>query len=240
MKISCNWLKDYTGLDIPPQELADILTMSGLEVEGIESYESIKGGLNGLVVGEVTHVEKHPDADKLKLTKVNVGTETPLDIVCGAPNVAAGQKVVVATVNAKLFPTTGEPFIIKKSKIRGAVSEGMICAEDEIGLGTSHAGIMVLPPDAVVGTPAEEYFKPYSDTIYEIGLTPNRMDAMSHWGVARDLRAGWIGTHLRRVEAGRVSSSHQCSVLIPASLMILPKRTMSCLTSAAVFSGPLK
>ena len=189
MKISYNWLKTLINIDLTPEQVDEYLTSSGLEVEGIESFESIKGGLQGIVIGEVIEKEKHPDADKLSLTKVNVGGPELLSIVCGAPNVAAGQKVLVATVGAKLYPTTGEPFEIKKSKIRGAVSEGMLCAEDEIGLGASHAGIMELPNDAVVGMPAAEHFKLEKDYVLEIGLTPNRADAASHFGVARDLAA---------------------------------------------------
>jgi phenylalanyl-tRNA synthetase beta chain len=189
MKISFNWLKNYIHTDIDAQEAARLLTFSGLEVESIEKHEKIPGGLKGLVVGEVLTCEKHPNADKLSLTTVNIGSDEPLQIVCGAPNVATGQKVIVATIGTKLYPTNGEPFIIKKSKIRGAISEGMICAEDEIGLGTSHEGIMVLPTDAKVGTPAAEFFKLQSDDILEIGLTPNRSDAASHIGVARDLAA---------------------------------------------------
>ena len=141
----------------------------------------MKGGLKGIIVGEVVEKEKHPDADKLSITKVNIGTAELLTIVCGATNVAAGQKVLVATVGAKLYPTTGEPIEIKKSKIRGVASEGMICAEDEIGLGTSHEGIMVLPSDAIPGTPAADYLKLETDSVLEIGLTPNRADAASHF-----------------------------------------------------------
>lgn len=189
MKISYNWLKTLIDIDLTPEQIDEYLTSSGLEVEGIESFESIKGGLQGIVIGEVVEKEKHPDADKLSLTKVNVGGPELLSIVCGAPNVAAGQKVLVATIGAKLYPTTGEPFEIKKSKIRGAVSEGMLCAEDEIGLGASHAGIMVLPNNAVVGMPAAKHFKLEKDYVLEIGLTPNRADAASHYGVARDLAA---------------------------------------------------
>lgn len=189
MKISYNWLKTLININQTAEEVAELLTSSGLEVEGIESFESIKGGLQGIVIGEVVEKEKHPDADKLSLTKVNVGGPELLSIVCGAPNVAAGQRVLVATIGAKLYPTTGEPFEIKKSKIRGAVSEGMICAEDEIGLGASHDGILILPTDAKVGTPAAEYYKLEKDFVFEIGLTPNRADAASHYGVARDLAA---------------------------------------------------
>jgi phenylalanyl-tRNA synthetase beta chain len=189
MKISYNWLKEYIKTDRSPEELGKLLTGCGLEVESIEKFETVKGGLEGIVVGEVKSREKHPDADRLNLTTVDVGTGELLNIVCGASNVEAGQKVVVATIGAKLYPTTGEPFEIKKSKIRGAASEGMICAEDEIGLGTSHAGIMVLDADAKVGTPAKEYFRIEEDHTFEIGLTPNRADAASHVGVARDLVA---------------------------------------------------
>ena len=161
MKISYNWLKQYIlldekPLDIPAEEAGKLLTDCGLEVESIEQLESIKGGLRGIVVGEVKTKEKHPDADKLSITTVDIGTGTLLNIVCGAPNVAAGQKVLVATIGAKLYPITGEPFEIKKSKIRGQVSEGMICAEDEIGLGTSHEGILILDAAAIVGISAKE------------------------------------------------------------------------------------
>lgn len=195
MTISYKWLCEYlpagqTGLPVvDPERLSRILTSIGLEVESMEAYEEVKGGLKGLVIGEVLHTEKHPNADKLTLTKVTIGAAEPLQIVCGAPNVAAGQKVVVATVGTTIYPASGEPLTMKVAKIRNVESYGMICAEDEIGLGSSHAGILVLPADAKVGTPAADYFKPYSDIIYEIGLTPNRMDAMSHWGVARDVCA---------------------------------------------------
>jgi len=189
MKISYNWLKEYLRINLPPEEVAALLTNCGLEVEGLEPFQSMKGGLKGLVIGEVMTCMKHPNADKLSLTTVDVGTGTPLNIVCGAPNVAAGQKVVVATVGAQLYPTEGDPFEIKKSKIRGENSEGMICAEDEIGMGKSHAGIIVLPADAKTGTPAKDYFGVEEDIVFEIGLTPNRADAASHMGVARDLVA---------------------------------------------------
>lgn len=189
MKVSCNWLKSIINHNLEPETVAVMLTASGLEVEGMETFESVPGGLKGLVVGHVMECGKHPDADRLSLTKVDIGKGEPLSIVCGAPNVAAGQKVIVATVGTKLYPSSGEPFEIKKSKIRGAVSEGMICAEDEIGLGASHAGIMVLPDETPVGMAAAEYFNVETDTILEIGLTPNRSDAASHLGVARDLLA---------------------------------------------------
>jgi phenylalanyl-tRNA synthetase beta chain len=189
MKISYNWLKDFVKTDLSPEELGRLLTDCGLEVESIEKFETVKGGLEGIIIGEVKSKEKHPDADRLNLTTVDVGAENLLNIVCGASNVEVGQKVVVATIGAKLYPFTGEPFEIKKSKIRGAVSEGMICAEDEIGLGDSHAGIMVLNSEAKIGSSASEYFKIEHDYTFEIGLTPNRADAASHLGVARDLVA---------------------------------------------------
>ncbi|UOR04100.1 phenylalanine--tRNA ligase subunit beta [Hymenobacter aerilatus] len=189
MKISYDWLRTLIPTTQSAEEIGKLLTGSGLEVEGIEELESVPGGLRGVVLGTVLICEKHPDADKLSLTTVDVGDGTPRQIVCGAPNVAAGQKVVVALEGAMLHPTQGEPFKIKKSKIRGAASEGMICAEDEIGLGESHAGIMVLNTDLPNGTPAAEYFGLGSDSVFEIGLTPNRADAASHYGVARELRA---------------------------------------------------
>ncbi len=189
MTISYNWLKAYIDLPESPEELGHLLTATGLEVEHIHTFETVKGGLKGLVIGEVLTCEKHPNADKLSLTTVDVGGEKPLNIVCGAANVAAGQKVVVATVGTTVYPAKGEPFTIKSAKIRGEQSEGMICAEDEIGLGESHAGIMVLNTTAKNGTPASEYFKIESDYTFEIGLTPNRIDAASHIGVARDIKA---------------------------------------------------
>ncbi len=187
MKISYNWLKEYLNINLEPEKLSEILTEIGLEIAKVEKFESVKGGLNGLIIGEVLTCEKHANADKLSVTTVNVGDEI-LPIVCGAPNVAKGQKVVVATVGTKLYDGD-EVFQIKKSKIRGEVSEGMICAEDEIGLGTDHDGIMVLSEDAKVGTAAKDYFDIYEDTVFEIDLTPNRPDAISHFGVARDLYA---------------------------------------------------
>lgn len=189
MTISYKWLSEYLPVTIEAERLSKILTSVGLEVESLEKYEEVKGGLKGLLIGEVLHVEKHPNADKLKLTKVNIGAAEPLSIVCGAPNVAAGQKVIVAPVGVTIYPMSGEPLTMKIAKIRNAESHGMICAEDEVGIGNSHEGILVLPNDLKPGTPVAEYFNPYNDWIYEIGLTPNRMDAMSHWGVARDVCA---------------------------------------------------
>ncbi len=197
MTISYNWLHEYLPVTIEAEKLSRILTSIGLEVESMDAYEEVKGGLKGVVIGQVLTCTKHPDADKLSLTTVNIGSGEPLQIVCGAPNVAAGQKVAVATIGTTIYPTTGEPLTMKKAKIRGVESHGMICAEDELGLGNSHAGIMILSSDAAVGTPAVEYFKLSSDTIYEIGLTPNRMDAMSHLGVARDVIA-WLNFHEKK------------------------------------------
>lgn len=188
MKISLNWLKDFIKLDQSTEEICDILTSIGLEVGGCEEFESIKGGLAGLVVGQVLTCEPHPNSDHLHITTVDLGTGSPEQIVCGAPNVAAGQKVVVATVGTTLY-NGDEEIVIKKSKIRGVASNGMICAEDEIGIGTDHAGIMVLPAGTPVGTPAADYFNVCRDTVIEIDITPNRADGASHLGVARDLAA---------------------------------------------------
>ncbi len=189
MTISYRWLCEYLPAPIPKEELSTILTSIGLEVESLEMYENFKGGLQGLVVGEVLELIQHPNADKLKLTKVNVGGDRPLNIVCGASNVAAGQKVVVAQIGTTIYPKAGAPITMKLAKIRGEESEGMICAEDEIGLSEDHAGIMVLDAAIKVGTPLAELYDYYQDWIYEIGLTPNRMDAMSHYGVAKDVCA---------------------------------------------------
>jgi len=189
MKISYRWLQQHIAIPESPEEIGQVLTSTGLEVESVEPFETIKGGLKGLVIGEVLTCAKHPNADKLSITTVDVGADKSLQIVCGAPNVAVGQKVVVALVGTTVYPTKGEPFVIKSAKIRGEQSEGMICAEDEIGLGESHAGIMVLKTDAKNGTAASEFFKIESDYVFEVGLTPNRADAASHIGVARDIKA---------------------------------------------------
>ncbi|RZK50435.1 MAG: phenylalanine--tRNA ligase subunit beta [Pedobacter sp.] len=189
MKIAYSGLKKFIQTEKSPEELGLILTNIGLEVESLDKVQSIPGGLEGLVIGEVIACEQHPNADRLRITQVNIGASDNLQIVCGAPNVAMGQKVVVATVGTTVYPNTGEPFQINKSKIRGEVSEGMICAEDEIGLGGSHAGIMVLPEDTPIGIPAKSYFNLEDDFVFEIGLTPNRADAASHLGVARDIAA---------------------------------------------------
>ena len=190
MNISYNWLKQFLKIDWESQKTAELLTDLGLEVEGVSSYESIKGGLKGVVVGHVTECKNHPNADRLKLTKVDIGTSSLLQIVCGAPNVTKGQKVAVAGIGATLYTKDGEAWTLKKGKIRGEESQGMICAEDELGLGDSHDGIMVLDSTLKPGTSLSEVFETEIDEIFEIGLTPNRADAMSHFGVARDLKAG--------------------------------------------------
>ncbi len=208
MKISYNWLKQFIQTNHTPQELSLILTNIGLEVESLETVQPIVGGLAGLVIGEVLTCVQHPNADRLRVTTVNVGAAEAIQIVCGAPNVAAGQKVVVATVGTTVYPNEGEPFKINKSKIRAEVSEGMICAEDEIGLGVSHDGIMVLAEDAVVGTAAKDYFKMEDDYLFEIGLTPNRADAASHLGVARDL-AAFLRTDLKMPDVSSFQTANE-------------------------------
>lgn len=209
MKISYNWLKQFIQTALDPQEISLILTNIGLEVESLEKVQPVVGGLEGLLIGHVLSCVQHPNADRLRITTVNLGQGEPVQIVCGAPNVAEGQKVVVAPAGATVYPNAGEPFQINKSKIRGEVSEGMICAEDEIGLGGSHAGIMVLEETAVPGTPAKAYFKMEDDYLFEIGLTPNRADAASHLGVARDL-AAYLQAELRMpdISAFKVAHTH--------------------------------
>jgi phenylalanyl-tRNA synthetase beta chain len=192
MKISYNWLKQFLKIDLNSTDVASMLTDLGLEVEVIEKFQSVKGGLEGIVVGHVLTCEKHPDADRLNITTVDIGAEKPVQIVCGATNVGVGQKVPVATIGSQLFGADGKGFEIKKGKIRGQESHGMICAEDEIGVGTSHDGIMILGDKWKPGTLASEVFDIQNDEIFEIGLTPNRADAMSHMGVARDLRAALL------------------------------------------------
>ena len=213
MRISYNWLKQFIKIDLKSEDTAAILTDLGLEVEVVEKYQSVRGGLEGVVVGHVLTCEKHPDADKLKVTTVTIGAE-PIQVVCGAPNVAAGQKVILATVGCTLYPSPEEPLKIKVSKIRGVESCGMLCAEDELGLGESHSGILVLNPATPVGTPAAKLFELEDDYQIEIGLTPNRADAMGHIGVARDLIA-YLNYHnnanlhlnLPSVEAFKVNST---------------------------------
>ena len=205
MKVSLSWLKEYIDFDQTPEKISEILTAIGLEVEGEEEIESIKGGLEGVVVGHVTECGKHPGADRLSLTKVSIGAEEDLQIVCGAPNVAAGQKVLVATIGTTLYDKEGKPFKIKKGKMRGEVSQGMICAEDELGLGNAHDGIMVLPDDVKKGTLAKDYFNLETDVVFEIGLTPNRSDGTNHIGVAEDLAA-----------ALKINHGHSGKVKIPS------------------------
>ena len=190
MNVSYKWLKRYLDFELTPEEVSAALTSLGLETDCVEKVETIKGGLQGLVVGEVLTCVEHPDSDHLHITTVDLGDGEPTQIVCGAPNVAAGQKVIVATVGTKLYDGDKE-FAIKKSKIRGVESRGMICAEDEIGVGTDHSGIIVLPADVAVGTPARDYYGIDDDYVIEVDLTPNRIDGASHYGVARDL-AAWL------------------------------------------------
>lgn len=209
MKVSYNWLKELIEFPHSPADLARSLTDTGLEVEHLEEWCSIPGGLEGVVIGKVLTCERHPNADRLHVTTVDTGDAVPRRIVCGAPNVAAGQTVVVALPGATLHPAKGDPFVIKSSKIRGEVSEGMICAEDEIGLGESHAGIMVLQDGTAPGTPASSFFKVERDWILEIGLTPNRADAASHLGVARDIRALIGGARMRQPDVSAFSEGHE-------------------------------
>ena len=190
MNISYKWLKEYVDFSLSPQQVADALTSCGLEVDALEEVQAIRGGLKGLFVGQVLTCEEHPNSDHLHVTTIDLGREEPSQIVCGAPNVAAGQKVIVADLGCVLYDGDKE-FQIKKSKLRGVESCGMICAEDEIGVGKSHDGIIVLPETAKVGTPAAEYYHLESDWLIEIDITANRADALSHWGVARDLYA-WL------------------------------------------------
>ena len=209
MKISYNWLKQFINIDWEAEKTGELLTDLGLEIEGIDTYESIKGGLKGIVIGEVLTCVQHPNADRVKVTTVDIGADAPVQIVCGAPNVATGQKVPVATIGTTLYTTEGEAWKIKKGKIRGEESHGMICAEDELGLGESHDGIMILDTKLKVGTFASKVFEIENDEIFEIGLTPNRADAMSHHGVARDLKAGLLQKEIQsELITPSVSSFH--------------------------------
>ena len=201
MNISYKWLKEYVDFDLSPEEVCAALTSTGLEVDALEEVQTIKGGLKGLYVGKVLTCEQHPNSDHLHITTVDLGKGEPQQIVCGAPNVAAGQKVIVADLGCVLYDGDKE-FVIKKSKLRGVESNGMICAEDEIGVGTSHDGIIVLPEDAPVGQPAAEYYNLESDWLIEVDITANRADALSHYGVARDLNA-WLVRH------GKPSTLHR-------------------------------
>lgn len=226
MNISYNWLKEYLDFDLQPEEVAEALTSIGLETGSVEEVQTIKGGLEGLVIGEVLTCESHPNSDHLHVTTVNVGSGEPLQIVCGAPNVAAGQKVVVAVNGTKLYDGDKE-FTIKRSKLRGVESNGMICAEDEIGVGTDHSGIIVLPDSAVVGTPAKEYYNVKSDYVLEVDITPNRVDATSHYGVARDL-AAYLKQHGKPAELKRPSvDNFQIDVDAPA-ITIEVQNTEAC------------
>lgn len=226
MNISYNWLKEYLDFDLQPEEVAEALTSIGLETGSVEEVQTIKGGLEGLVIGEVLTCEAHPNSDHLHVTTVNVGSGEPLQIVCGAPNVAAGQKVVVAVNGTKLYDGDKE-FTIKRSKLRGVESNGMICAEDEIGVGTDHSGIIVLPDSAVVGTPAKEYYNIKSDYVLEVDITPNRVDATSHYGVARDL-AAYLKQHGKPAELKRPSvDNFQIDVDAPA-ITIEVQNTEAC------------
>jgi phenylalanyl-tRNA synthetase beta chain len=239
MKISYNWLKEFIDTDKTPQEISIILTGTGLEVESLEKVQPIPGGLEGLVIGFVKECVQHPNADRLRITKVDVGGPEGLQIVCGAANVAAGQKVVVATVGTTVYPTAGEPFKINKSKIRGEVSEGMICAEDEIGLGTDHAGIMELDADAVVGSLAKDYFKLNDDYMYEIGLTPNRADAASHLGTARDVAAFLkIGITKPNVSAFKVANTSRTVEVIVENEQASPRYSGLTISGIEVKESP--
>jgi phenylalanyl-tRNA synthetase beta chain len=232
MKISRNWLQQYLDIPLNNDELSHLLTDIGLEVEGMDTVESVPGGLRGLLIGEVLTCVQHPNADRLSLTTVSVGGE-PLQIVCGAPNVAQGQKVVVATVGTELYPTEGEPFTIKKGKIRGETSEGMICALDEIGLGSDHSGIIVLPAEAPVGTPAADWYRVENDVVYEIGLTPNRSDATSHLGVARDLLAA-LRVRQAYTEPLRLPSGYEGSTPNQLPIEVLVEDARACPRYAGV------
>ena len=218
MKISNNWLKDYIKTDLTTEKIGAYLTDIGLEVEGITPYENIKGSLEGIIVGKVLTCEKHPNADKLSKTTINIGNGTILNIVCGAPNVAIGQTVAVATVGTTLYDKTGNPFTISKTKIRGEISEGMLCAEDEIGLGQGHNGIIILDENYEIGKPLADYYHIEKDSVYEIGLTPNRTDAISHYGVARDLHAflscNSISSEFNKIENTNITSegTHNFSI----------------------------
>jgi phenylalanyl-tRNA synthetase beta chain len=246
MTISYNWLSSYLPDPIEPNLLSNILTSIGLEVESMEPFSSIKGGLQDLIVGEVLTCVKHPEADRLSMTTVDVGTGVALNIVCGAANVAAGLKVVVAPIGSTIHPKQGAPFTIQKAKIRGALSEGMLCAEDEIGLGESHAGILVLDPEVQVGTPLRAIFPVEDDIIFEIGLTPNRMDAMSHLGVARDVCAYLTHHHQKKYSTrspfsdnpSAISGSGQPIVLNIEDAVLCPRYAGICISDVSVKESP--
>src|SRR5579871_1554165 len=240
MTISYNWLSEYLPVKVEPEKLSKILTSIGLEVESLEKYEAIPGSLKGLIVGEVIECVQHPNADKLKLTKVNVGTNDLLKIVCGAPNVAVGQKVIIAPVGVTIHPLKSEPITMKIAKIRGEESYGMICAEDEIGLGESHAGILILPESLKVGSPIADYFKPYEDHVFEIGLTPNHMDAMSHYGVARDVCA-YLSHHENKEYRAKIPSANNFkAVTINSPISVTIENPKSCQRYSAILIKGIK
>ena len=244
MNISFNWLSEFLKIDLKIEEVSEILTDIGLEVEGIEDYEQYKGGLKGLVVGQVVSCEQHPNADRLKLTKINIGDESNLQIVCGAPNVKLNQKVVVATVGTILHPINNDKFKITKSKIRGEISQGMLCAEDEIGIGNSHEGIVVLDSKVKAGTKVSKIYENYCDHVFNIGLTPNRSDAMSHLGVARDLRAALMHKgHKTELITPSVSSFHINSRIQKININVhdpnlCPRFTGVCIENISVNESP--
>lgn len=234
MKISYNWLHEYLPERIERNKLSRVLTSIGLEVEAIEEFEQVKNSLEGLVIGEVLSCEKHPAADRLQVTTVNIGQSSPIQIVCGASNVSIGQKVVVALPGVTIYPISGTPISIKNAKIRGVESSGMICAEDEIGLGTGHEGILVLSPSAIPGTTATDYFKPFKDQVFEIGLTPNRMDAMSHLGVAKDVCA-WLYHHEKKQAKLKLPDSIQnLDTGIESPIKISVENSLACPRYAGV------
>jgi len=239
MKISYRWLKQYIDIPESAEEIGKLLTSTGLEVESVEPFETIKGGLKGLVIGEVLTCAKHPNADKLSVTTVDAGGERPLHIVCGASNVAAGQKVVVATPGTTIYPTKGEPITIKAAKIRGEQSEGMICAEDEIGLGERHEGIIVLNTSATNGTPASSFYKIESDYTLEIGLTPNRADAASHIGVARDIKAAKRRTlNLPSVDSFKADNTELTIPVIVELTEACPRYSATTISGITVSESP--
>ena len=244
MNISFNWLSEFLKIDLKIEEVSEILTDIGLEVEGIEDYEQYKGGLKGLIVGQVVSCEQHPNADRLKLTKINIGDESNLQIVCGAPNVKLNQKVVVATVGTILHPINNDKFKITKSKIRGEISQGMLCAEDEIGIGNSHEGIVVLDSKVKAGTKVSKIYENYCDHVFNIGLTPNRSDAMSHLGVARDLRAALMHKgHKTELITPSVSSFHINSRIQKININVhdpnlCPRFTGVCIENISVNESP--
>ncbi|MDB5022299.1 MAG: phenylalanine--tRNA ligase subunit beta [Mucilaginibacter sp.] len=239
MKISYNWLKQFIDTDKTPEQISQILTGIGLEVESLEKVQAIPGGLEGLVIGYVKECRQHPNADRLKITRVDAGTGTELQIVCGASNVGLGQKVVVATVGTTVYPTGAEPFRINKSKIRGEESEGMICAEDEIGLGESHEGIMILDASAPIGDLAKDYFKLNDDYLYEIGLTPNRADAASHLGTARDI-AAFIKTTINKpdVSGFKVDNTDRKIEVVVENEIACPRYSSLTITGIEVKDSP--